>query len=199
MPTGVCRRRRSGIPFRLVAEADHDAVRRPHGPLPAPPVTDPVPAAQAAQRAGMVVHGNDAAAELLRNVRGQAVPQQPVAVGQPDAPSPPVVRNPPHMPGRASPENLGDSSGRNAHFDAGCATLPMCGRHVVDVHVPEVPPCRRAPAFEPARPVHDLIAAGLNDGGNTTGEPMAGQSPRAAFCVGVQNPRGPKGIPRKRA
>ena len=51
----VLRRARSGMPFRLVAEADHHAVGRPHGPLSAPPVTDPVAAAQAARRAGIVI------------------------------------------------------------------------------------------------------------------------------------------------
>ena len=87
---------------------------------------------------------------IPRRCPGQAVPQQPLAVGQPDAPSPPVVRNPPRLPGRASPEDLRDFARRNAHFDAGCALLPICGRYVLDVYVPEVPPCRRAPAFEPA-------------------------------------------------
>jgi hypothetical protein len=133
----------------------------------------------------MVVHGDDSPPELLGDVRGQVVSQQSLAIGQLDAASPPVVRNPPRLPGRASPEDPGDTAGRNAHLDAGCAPLPACGRHVLDVYVPEVPPCRRAPAFEPARLVRDLVAACLNHGPDAAGEPVPGQPPRAAAGIRV--------------
>jgi len=46
--TAPLRWQRSGIPFRLIAEADHDAIGRPHGPLAAPSIPEPVPVALAA-------------------------------------------------------------------------------------------------------------------------------------------------------
>jgi len=173
------------MPLRLVAEPDHHAVGRPHGPLSAPSIPDPVSAAQAAQRAGVVVHGDDSAAEILRCVPGQVVFQQPLTVWQPDAASPPVVRNPPRLPGRAFPEDLGDFAGRNAHLDAGYAPLPVSGWYFVDIYVPEVPPCRRAPAFEPARLLGDLLPACLNHGRDSAGEPVPWQSPHTAVSARV--------------
>src|ERR1039458_3011039 len=98
----------------------------------------------------MVVHCDNPAAELLRYVLGQVVFQQSLASGQLDAPSPPVVRNPPRLPGRTPPERLRDFVGRNAQWDVGCGFPALWGGHVPDVYVPEVPPCRGAPAFEPA-------------------------------------------------
>ena len=62
-----------GVPLALVAEADNHAVSRPHGPFSTPSIPDPVPVAEAAQRARMAIHGNDSAPELLRNVLGQVV------------------------------------------------------------------------------------------------------------------------------
>jgi len=46
--TAAWRWRRLGESFRLISEADHHAVGRPHGPLSAPSIPEPVPVAQAA-------------------------------------------------------------------------------------------------------------------------------------------------------
>ena len=102
---------------------------------------------------------------------GRQLRSSPPAVGQPDAPSPPVVRDPPRLPGQAPPEDPGDFAGRNAHLDAG-APPAVRRQHVVDVHVPEAPPCRRALEFVPPRLVRYFIAAGLDDGRDAFREPM---------------------------
>ena len=124
----------------------------------------------------------------MRYVQGQAVPQQPPAVGQPDAPPPPVMRNPPDVPRWVFPKDFGQFAGRNPHLDRGCAPPAVRHGHVLDICVPEVPPCRRAPEFVPPRLVRYFLAAGLDDGRDAFREPVPWQSPRAAACVRAECP-----------
>src|ERR1019366_2203501 len=101
---------------------------------PSPPVTHPITVAQAAHRAGIVVDGDDSAAELVRDVLGQGVPLQPIAVRQPDASSPPIVRNPPHAPGPVFPEHPCHLARRDAHLNRRAPTH-LRGYPLWDVYV----------------------------------------------------------------
>src|SRR5579862_2874567 len=143
------------VPFWFATKADHRAIGRPDSQLSATFYPDPVSFVQAAYRPWMVVDSYDSTTELLCNVRREVVPQKPFGIGQPDAPPPPVVRDPPSLARRTFPEGLWNFAGRDAHFDFGCLLLILCDRHVLDVDVPEVPPRRRGPAFEPVQLLGD--------------------------------------------